>query len=254
MAEAMSQLGECDYEGIHQRLSGTDRIPGGQHGRIKMIWKQEQSIWSWANASASPVLILRGDLRVDRAILSCVSSHIIKDALECSSDSIVVLQHFCHENRENGDQAVTVMMQSLIRQLLSTRFGPSILPPSKNFFSACCLKDLCEKFEGFIRALPPHTSVVCVIDGLQSYCKRFIGEARAKEMEWLVPHFIRMASDQQRIGCRFKLLLTTSEVLPVAISTACSKNGAKSHMIGRRGLDNQGIETRFWRDNKLAWA
>ena len=261
MAELVSQLGnKCDHKNIYQKLLRTVGIPRNQHPRIKMLWNGKQWISNWAKASTSPVLILRGENRpYDREILSCVSSHIIKDALQylpTGNMVMIVLHHFCHENRDHRDEAVTVMMQSLIRQLLSTPSGPGVLPSLKSNLSTSRLEDLWEMLSNLVQALSPHTRVVCIIDGLQAYCKHHIQEKRAEDMEWLIPRFIEVASGRQGVACRFKLFLTTSEVLPATntIAVASAECRGQSYKIDCSKLGNQELRDSFWMGNKLGWA
>ena len=247
---------KCEYKNDCQSLLQTD-LTIQQQGHTKNLWSKKRWIPSWAKTLTSSTLFLHGSSDEDGRLLSFISSQIVKSAGDLQpSPNMVVLQHFCGKNAKNGDEAVYIMMQSLIYQLLSDRSEVNGLNQRIDAISGRDLDALWESFASLIKELPSGKTVVCVIDGLQSYCRHsdHSREERAKEAEELLPKFIKMASVPGAVGPCFKLLLTASK-RPIAarLSKKCDPDSGNLHGIPDDEIDLEGLSDSFWTRNKLEW-
>lgn len=165
---------------------------------------------------------------------------------------MIILRHFCTENKKNAEHSVLNMVQSLLRQLLSHRnkSEPTDLP--WRALAKPSLDSVREIFGECIKNLNKEIVVVCVIDGLHAYCNRSSGEARKREAEETLPLLTRLASTPQMTQCRFKLLLTaSSKPLAHRLSRDC---GVLVHSVCHNTSDQQGFSPRFFERNALTWT
>ena len=248
---------ECEHENDSRPfLRVQDNLTIKQQGQVMFIWKQSQWIQDWASSAASCVLFLHGDRESDDKILSYIAARVIESARDVQEPSTsIVLRHFCNQNKKNGDPAVVIMMQSLLRQLLShqDRAGSLDLPSSS--FSGTNIESLRIIFETTIKALPVNSTVVCVIDGLHSYYDPKPRVLRAREMKETLQTLVKMVSPPQTTHCRFKLLLTASKQhLANRISHDCDIRADNLHPIGHEVLNMQGLRGAFWAEYQLAWV
>ena len=252
MAEAISALGDkIGHETNNRSLFRADRLKIKQQGQVKLMWKQKPWIRQWASRAASCVLFLHGDGLSDEEILSYIAARILENAEKVRQPSkVIVLRHFCSENRKHGDRAVLIMIQCLLRQLLSQLYGADSLDLPSGTFSEIDSRSLTDTFEAVVRKLREDMTVICVVDSLHSYCDKSNSEARAREAEEMFPRLVKLASGP----CRFKLLLTASNKnLASRISREFGIGEDVSHAISHEALDRQGFKDRFWTDNQLAW-
>ena len=211
VAEAISSLGgRCKYETEVPSFLQAGNLRMRWQCQIKCIWKQSY-LRIWASKSASDVLFLYCDSLNDETVLSYIAAKVIRDAeVAQRSLKIVILRHFCTKNKQNAEDSVLVMLQSLLRQLLSYRDKSESTDLPSRALAKPSLESVREMFGELIKSLNKEMLVVCVIDGLHAYCNRSSGEARKHEAEETLPHLTRLASTPQITQCRFKLLLTVS--------------------------------------------
>ena len=258
VAEAISSLGRgCKHETDVQSFLQARNLRTRWQGRIKWIWEQPY-LREWASKPESEVLFLYSDRLNDETVLSYIAAKVIRDAeVAQRSPKMVTLHHFCTENKKNAEHSVLVMVQSLLRQLLSYRNKSESTNLPSRALARVSLESVREMFGELIKSLDKEVVVVCVIDGLHAYCNGSSGEARKREAEETLPHLTRLALTPQMRQCRFKLLLTASnKPLADRLSRDCGVGvgGVLVHSVGQNTLDQQGLSPRFFEKNSLMWT
>ena len=168
-----------------------------------------------------------------------------------------MLHHFCKENRKNGDQAARIMMQSLLRQLISRSHNASdSLDLSALKPSEIQLDSILSTFVAVVKKLRTDVTIVCILDNLQEYCNTTTREPCKHDAQQILTCLMTLASSDPTVHCRFKMLLTTpSKAIAESFSQRCRDTGTANamHPIARNILDLQGLKAHFWSQHQLEW-
>lgn len=221
-----------------------------QEGCTKAIWEKAQLIPPWTQADHSCCLLIHTtEEGRHEEELSMVSAQVIKSAVICSARrDMVVIYHFCHQNKSTGPAAVVNMMKGLIHQLHARKATPSA--SWNGDLESLKLESLKNAFEESVRFVSKDTTLVCVIDGLGRYYDR----DRAGQTKLVLQSIVERAAQSE---CRFKLLITVSGS-PLAnrirLESKLKAEDVKGYDDGGLVNHRHGHSDRHFRKPALVWA
>ena len=196
------------YENINLHDPHISNLEGNQHDQVKDFWRQRPELRAWAMEISSGVLFLSGESFHDEKVVLNITHGIISEAVASPQPNVIILRYACDQNEKNQEQAMLVMMQSLLRQLLlrQTETDSLSLPRSRLKTDLEGFRDI---FESLIKQLADDAKIICVIQGLQLLFDQTNKSDGGRSSQKIKKMFMSMDRLVETARCCFRLLLTS---------------------------------------------